>query len=36
VDDLDQAMKLIKQLHEEALKEDANVNLPQMTYLESA
>lgn len=34
VDDLDQARILIRQLHEDALKENPNVNLPQITYLQ--
>lgn len=36
VDDLDQARVLIKQLHEDAIKEDSDVNLPQITYLQGA
>jgi hypothetical protein len=36
VDDLNEARILIKRLHEEALKADPKVNLPQLTYLQGA
>ena len=36
VDDLSEARILIKRLHEDALKADPKVNLPQLTYLQGA
>jgi hypothetical protein len=34
VHDLDQAMKLIKQLHKEAILENPDITLPALTFLE--
>jgi hypothetical protein len=33
-DDLDKAKKYIEHLHDEALKNDPNMNLPKITFLE--